>query len=171
MSLSARMKQRLFTIGYERQSIDTYIDELLAAGVDVIVDVRETAWSYKRDFSSRPLERALAIAGIRYYHASFAGNPKEFRSQAESHADCLSAFENYLASSSHVVEMLDALLQDLFDDGATVCLTCYERHPGDCHRAILAQAWANMRKATVYHLAASGLPRRAPGYPVAGEVF
>ena len=41
----------LCTIGYEKRSLDEYIDLLLANGVEVVLDVRETAWSHKPGFS------------------------------------------------------------------------------------------------------------------------
>jgi uncharacterized protein (DUF488 family) len=57
--------------------------------VDVLVDVRETAWSHKPGFSKRGLEGALRVHGIAYVHARFAGNPKGLRVGAASHEECL----------------------------------------------------------------------------------
>lgn len=151
----------LYTIGYERQSIEAYVDALVAAGVTVVVDVRQTAWSYKRNFSKVPLARALAAAGIDYVHAEFAGNPKEIRAAARTHAECLDSFDEYLDAADYVLELLDAMLSDLFSEGKAVCLTCYERHPADCHRGILAHRWAEQRAARVQHLEFDGAPRRA----------
>ena len=36
----------LCTIGYEKRSLDEFIDLLLANGVEVVLDVRETPWSH-----------------------------------------------------------------------------------------------------------------------------
>jgi uncharacterized protein (DUF488 family) len=156
------MNPTLYTIGYERQSIQAYIAALTRAGVTVVVDVRLTAWSYRRDFSKTSLTQALALAGIAYFHADFAGNPKEIRMSARTHAECLIAFSEYLDEADYVLDLLDVLLGDLHCAGETVCLTCYERHPDDCHRGILASRWAATRPVRVEHLEADGLPRRAP---------
>lgn len=155
------MPRTLYTIGYERQSVDGYVAALVAARVDVVVDVRQTAWSYRRDFSRAPLERALSVAGIAYIHADFAGNPKEFRAAARNHSECLALFAGYLDDATYVLEMLDLLLVDLMSAGSRVCLTCYERHPEDCHRGILAERWAALRGARISHLAVDpAVPRR-----------
>ena len=88
----------LFTLGYEKRSIDEFVELLCEAGVTVLVDVRETAWSHKPGFSKTALGAALAVAGIAYAHAPFAGNPKSLRDVATSHAECLSRYRRYLAA-------------------------------------------------------------------------
>jgi uncharacterized protein (DUF488 family) len=42
---------KLFTIGYEGRSLDVLIDELVGAGVERLVDVRELPLSRRRGFS------------------------------------------------------------------------------------------------------------------------
>ncbi len=43
----------LFTLGYQQRSLDEFVALLLEASIDVLVDVRETAWSHKPGFSKR----------------------------------------------------------------------------------------------------------------------
>ena len=45
--------------------------------------------------------------------------------------------------------------------GKRVCLLCYERHPGDCHRGVLAGRWAAAGHGAVDHIAPDGCPRLA----------
>jgi uncharacterized protein (DUF488 family) len=160
----AAMSPTLYTIGYERQSIGEYVDALVSADVTVVLDVRQTAWSHRRDFSKSALEHTLAAVGISYMHADFAGNPKEIRASARTYAECLSSYAAYLDTAGYVDEFLEAVLSDLFATGNAVCLTCYERHPGDCHRGILAHRWAERCRGHVEHLSPGGLPRRAPEF-------
>jgi uncharacterized protein (DUF488 family) len=158
------MTTTLFTIGYQKRNISEFIELLRAAEVNVVVDVRETAWSHKVGFSKQGLAKALAAAGIAYEHASFAGNPKWLRLEAPTHAECLAWYEWYLGEFVEIVDCFDALVGQLFDVGKRVCIVCFERHPGDCHRRVLADMWSARARASrrVQHIAPDGCPRLAP---------
>jgi len=149
----------LLTIGYEKRSLPEYVKILQLAGVEVLVDVRETPWSHKPGFSRTPLSKALEDAGITYVHARFAGNPKRLRAAAKSHADCLVAYEALLEDTPNILEAFDQLIAEWSAGGRTVAITCFERHPGDCHRGILAERWAEQRNRRVRHLAPDGCAR------------
>ena len=86
----------LYTLGYERRTLREFINILTDARIAILVDVRETAWSHKPGFSKGQFQATLERAGIEYIHASFAGNPKWLRSNAESHAECLEWYSWYL---------------------------------------------------------------------------
>src|SRR5205823_6116594 len=73
------MPTTLYTLGYQQRSIDEFVEILDESGIDVLVDVRETAWSHKPGFSKSGFASALAARGIEYVHAEFAGNPKWLR--------------------------------------------------------------------------------------------
>lgn len=149
----------LFTIGYEKRSIAEYVELLRAAKIDVLVDVRETAWSHKAGFSKSALSAALATVGIEYVHAKFAGNPKTLRANALTHADCLAAYADLLEEESSIVEQFEELVASLITAGKRACITCFERHPGDCHRGILAERWSGRGKRRVEHLSPDGCAR------------
>jgi len=151
----------IYTIGYEKRSIDEYVDLLVAAQIAAVVDVRETAWSYKPGFSKTAFEAALAARNIRYVHAKFAGNPKELRRNAATHDACLAAYRKYLGRTPDVIDQLDEVILELHAEGRRIALTCFERHPGDCHRSIVADAWARVKKWRVEHLAGDGCRRLA----------
>jgi uncharacterized protein (DUF488 family) len=155
------MRRTIYTIGYEKRSIDEYVELLVAAQIDAVVDVRETAWSYKPGFSKTAFEAALAARGIRYVHAKFAGNPKAIRRNASSHNACLAAYRQYLDGKPDVIVQLDEVIIDLHAEGRRVALTCFERHPGDCHRSIVADAIAAAKRWHVEHLAGEGCRRLA----------
>lgn len=149
----------LFTLGYEKRTLREFIDILTEAEIEILVDVRETAWSHKPGFSKGIFQSALGQAGIEYIHASFAGNPKWLRSNAESHAECLEWYSWYLGQFGEIVDAFDALIRPSLRAGKRVCLTCFERHADDCHRAILAAKWQERARATVDHLATDGCRR------------
>lgn len=154
---------RICSIGYQERAPEELVIELIARGVDVLVDVRETPWSHRSTFSRTNLERTLREAGIRYIHAKFAGNPKSLRRAAASHRDCLVAYRLYIRSNDDVLNEFSRLIGDFKAAGQTPCLFCYERHPDDCHRSILLDEWMRYTQQIfpVEHLATEGAKRFA----------
>lgn len=148
------MSAELFTLGYEKRTLEQFLDLLRERRIDVVVDVRDVPWSHKPGFSKRPLSEALAAAGLEYVHAGFAGNPKALRSTAKDNDEALRLYARHLKSHAAILAQMDAVLEPLLAGGKRVCLICFERDPGDCHRSILAEAWARRRKAAVRHLGA-----------------
>src|SRR5258705_5097068 len=156
---------QVFTLGYEQREISEFVRLLKGEAVDVLIDVRETAWSHKPGFSKPALQARLAAAGIEYVHARFAGNPKRIRAKASSHAQCLALYSAHLKENRGVVRDLDQLVGMHLGAGRSVCLMCYERHPDDCHRGILATRWRAGRRRRVTHLATEGCPRLVSQLP------
>ena len=70
---------RAYSLGYEGISLDRYVELLKANGIEVLVDVRETPWSFKRGFTKQALSERLSSIGIRYVHVKSAGNPSRNR--------------------------------------------------------------------------------------------
>jgi uncharacterized protein (DUF488 family) len=152
----------LCTIGYEKRTLDEYIDLLLANGVEVVLDVRETAWSHKPGFSKTALSAGLEVAGISYVHLRIAGNPKWLREAAGSHAECLALYRSYVEHHPEVLASLSAALREQGVAHRRIALTCFERHPEDCHRGILAEAWSASHRDEVMHLGPEGCRRLVP---------
>lgn len=154
-------RPQVFTLGYQQRSIEEYVAELKGAAVDLVVDVRETAWSHKPGFSKARLSEALAAAGIGYVHLKFAGNPKELRRAASSHAQCLADYDRHIQATPDVVQRFADYLQGWAEDGVSPCLLCYERHPEDCHRTVLLNRVLQLldRPVKVEHLGPDGAPR------------
>jgi uncharacterized protein (DUF488 family) len=152
----------VFTLGYEQRNLAEFTQLLVADGVNVLLDVRETAWSHKPGFSKTALSAAMEERGIEYRHAHWAGNPKWIRSVADSHEDCLGMYRQYLETMDGLAEGFVDFVVELLEAGRRVCLVCYERHPGDCHRGILAELLEARGVASVQHIAPDGRPRLAP---------
>lgn len=153
------MKQTLFTLGYQQRTLDEFVTILVQSRIDILIDVRETAWSHKPGFSKSALQRSLAVRGIGYIHADFAGNPKWLRSNAGSHRECLDWYAWYLGEFEEIVPAFELLLAEQLQRGKRVCVTCFERHADDCHRAILAAKWQARGVRNVKHLATDGCER------------
>ncbi len=151
----------IFTLGYQLRSQDEFLRTLQEAEVRVLVDVRQIAWSNRREYAKGRLQNALCEAGIEYVHAPFAGNPKEIRRLADSHDDCLSLYEEHVRANPLIVEEFHDLINDLSQNIGSVCLMCYERHPDDCHRSILLDLCQEFtgEEFVVHHLAHGGAPR------------
>ena len=80
----ARKTKRLFTIGYEQTPSKAVLDELEAAGVKLLVDVRAVASSRRPGFSKNQLAAGLDERGISYLHLRGLGTPKSGREAARS---------------------------------------------------------------------------------------
>src|SRR5665213_2768409 len=137
------MSDVILTLGYQQRSIEEFVALARQAGVQVLIDVRETAWSHKKGFSKSAFAAALSSAGIEYVHAQFAGNPKWLRENADDHAECLAFYSWYLDEHDEVIDAFERLVGDILAEGKCAALTCFERHAGDCHRSILAERWAS----------------------------
>lgn len=161
VALQAPPSFKLFSIGYQLRSQEELIQALRKAGVSLLVDVREVPWSRRAEHSQKRLRIGLEPVGISYEHAKFAGNPKRFRTEANSHRECLEKYEHHIRSTPEIVEQFDARVKAWQTDGIVPSLFCYERHPDDCHRSIILRVWAEVTgsQAEIHHLAPEGAPR------------
>ena len=144
----------LFTIGYEQARSTAVIDELKRARVGLIVDTRAVAASRRPGFSKRQLAAGLDEAGIGYLHLQKLGTPKEGRDAARSGnlTKLFDLYEKHIATPE-AREQLDELTQ-LVQSGRPVCLLCYERDVGHCHRKRIAELVCERTGIEVEHLAA-----------------
>lgn len=71
-----KVQAALYTIGYEGAEIGSFVAALTAAGVSVVVDIRDVAHSRKPGFSKSSLRQHLTTAGLGYVHLRDLGDPK-----------------------------------------------------------------------------------------------
>jgi uncharacterized protein (DUF488 family) len=126
----------IFTIGYEKRSIDDLIWVLRARGVACVVDVRLTPVSRRPDFSKKRLSSALEAAGVAYEHRGALGNPPAIRDLYLAGDVELGhkRFREHLENGASVA--LDELAKSLGEE--TVALLCLERDAHRCHRSVVA---------------------------------
>jgi uncharacterized protein (DUF488 family) len=126
----------IFTIGYEKRSIDDLIWLLRTRGIERVVDVRLTPASRRPDFSKKRLSSALEAAGIAYEHRGALGNPPAIRDLYLAGDAELGhkRFREHLGNGASAA--LDEFAMSLTDE--TVALLCLERDPYQCHRSVVA---------------------------------
>ncbi|QIT54534.1 DUF488 domain-containing protein [Aquisalimonas sp. 2447] len=129
--------QRLVTIGYERATMEAFLQALQVAGIDVLVDVRQAPVSRRAGFSRRQLADALAASGIEYRHEGALGAPKPIRDAVKAGGDYATFFQAYEAHLATRSDRVDGLVSDLAD--SSVALMCYERDVAICHRGTVAR--------------------------------
>jgi uncharacterized protein (DUF488 family) len=129
----------LRTIGYEQATSAAVLGELKRAGVELLVDTRAIAASRRPGFSKRQLAAGLDETGIAYIHLRALGTPKEGRDAArKGDLDTLwRIYEQHIATPP-AQEQLDELTA-LVKSGRKVCLLCFERDVGHCHRKRIAE--------------------------------
>lgn len=154
------------TIGYQGATPEGLVAALAGAGVAHLIDVRAHAGSRRPGFSKGALAQALAAAGIAYDHLPGLGTPKAGRDAAR--AGRRVAFERiYAAHMESPAFAADLQRAAGLAAAAPVCLLCLERHPGRCHRALVADVLSGMLGLEVVHLEAGDgrdpRPRTAAG--------
>ncbi len=140
----------LATIGYEGASLEAFLGTLQAAGVGLLLDVREAPVSRRREFAKKALSAAVEQAGIAYRHEGALGAPKPLRDaikQGECSAEAFFAhYEEHLAAQAPLLDRLAAELP------GRVALMCYERDVRQCHRKTVAHALQARTGLTPQHL-------------------
>ena len=131
--------KKLFTIGYEQTPPKAVLDELVQAGVKLLVDVRAIASSRRPGFSKNQLAAGLDGRGIAYLHLRGLGTPKEGREAARGGKFAL-LHRIYAAhlKTPQAREQLDEL-SALVKKSGPVCILCYERDHSHCHRQWIAE--------------------------------
>jgi uncharacterized protein (DUF488 family) len=156
------------TIGYEGADIDAFVYTLGAAGVELVIDVREIAASRRPGFSKNALREHLALADVSYTHLRNLGDPKEGREAARrgDYDAFRRVFFSHLASDAAQTELTEAVR--LASKNA-VALLCYERDPRECHRSIVANAMAEQNAFAIRHLGVQSGRRIAVAKATEGE--
>jgi uncharacterized protein (DUF488 family) len=124
---------RVGSIGYQDRRLDEFTQDLANAGVQVLVDVRDRAWSQRPDFRKVRLAQALAARGIQYMHLKEAGNP--FRpkpGEGLSIRECAERYKAQLEKHPEAIQMAIDLSRKSY-----CAFFCYERELVQCHRSIL----------------------------------
>jgi uncharacterized protein (DUF488 family) len=136
----------LFTIGYEQAKLDSVLDELKRAKIDLLVDTRAVAASRRPGFSKRQLAASLDDNSIAYIHLQKLGTPKEGREAARSgDIEKLWGIYDKHIKTPEAKAALDELIA-LIKSGKRVALLCYCRDPKACHRdRIVASVKKRMR--------------------------
>jgi len=132
----------VFTIGYKRKPLSTFIGQLRAAGVDVVIDIRLRNTSHLLGYAKQDTLAFLLREGfgIAYeHHPELAPTPEildRFREDGD-----WSAYERRflpLLAERHVEDVGEGLLARF----QAPSLLCAEETAEQCHRRLVAEYWA-----------------------------
>ncbi len=147
----AKRKPAIATIGYQGAKLADFLATLAAAKVDLLIDVREIAFSHRREFMKHALGAALEGAGIEYRHMKALGTPKPGRDAAK--AGDRAGFRRYMLKQLGSPAGKAALAEAAeLARAQRVCLLCTEHDPKLCHRSEVARRLAKTTGAAIEHL-------------------
>ncbi len=145
----------LHTIGYQRARPTDFVAALKANRVATLIDVREVAWSRRREYAGKALTEMLAAAGIAYVHLKGLGTPKSGRAAAK--AGDRAGFEAIFGAHTRTPEFQSdlATAAEIARRGGA-CLMCYEADPNNCHRQIVAGLMRDKDGFEIHHIMVGG---------------
>ncbi len=143
----------LYTIGYKGKSLETFINQLRAAGVDAVIDVRLLNTSHLAGYTKRD-DLAFLLQegfGIAYEHHPELAPTLEIR-------EAYLADKDWAAYEAHFLPLMTerhaaAVGQDVLARYHSPCLLCAEPTADHCHRRLVAEHWAaHLPDVSVVHL-------------------
>ena len=146
----AKRRTSIFaTIGYEGESVESYINKLIKNDIRMLVDVRKNPVSRKYGFSQRILSSLLNRLGIEYVHIPALGIDASDRQQLNTQNDYDRLFDKY--ENTVLVDQKTSLqnLYALHAKKKRIAITCFEKDYCQCHRSRVADAIKTISSGTV----------------------
>ena len=142
----------VYTAGYEGKTVEVLLQELLAAGIECLLDVRYNAISRKRGFSKGKLRELCEANNIDYVHLRQLGIPSSYRKNLKTVDDYEKLLNEYEFSILPAVPDNQREASRLAMDRPTAFL-CFEADANYCHRGRLASVISSDTGMPVVHLA------------------
>jgi uncharacterized protein (DUF488 family) len=141
----------VYTAGYEGMSIDSFLDRLIATGMQRLIDVRNNPVARRYGFHKSTLTRLCEKVQIEYLHLPELGIRSELRRNLWSQADYDDLFDTYQKCT--IGDQLSAVqrVARLAREKASV-LVCMEADPRCCHRTRLAESVAGIARLPIIDL-------------------
>lgn len=150
----------IYTIGHGNRAIAEFLSLLEENGIACVVDVRAYPGSRRHpQFGSDPLERSLALAGIRYVWEGRTLGGRRRSNRSSPHLALKS--KSFRAYADHMMTVpFREGLERLVEAGSDVrtVILCAERLPWECHRNLIADSLV-ARGVGVMHLIGPGQVR------------
>ncbi len=128
----------LYTVGYHGRTHEDFFTLLKKFDIEILADIRGTAYSRIPGYSQAPLRTATEEHGLVYVHIETLGVPQVIRDEWKGTKNREVFRERYtahLASHRNALHGLSSSLRE-----KTYCLMCVERDPRSCHRHITTEA-------------------------------
>lgn len=133
----------VFTIGYEGETIDSFLYKLISNNIMAIVDIRSNPQSMKYGFSKKSFSVYIEKAGLKYFHIPELGIPSEMRKGLGQTVTHKKLFDKYETSLLPKQKEAKANLLSLISKHPRIALVCFERDHHFCHRHTLVE---NLKK-------------------------
>lgn len=133
----------VFLTGYEKETIEEFLEKLTDANIKTIIDVREIPLSRKNGFSKNNLEKILQDKGIQYHHFESLGSPTKIRTALKNTGDYLTFFKAYRKYIKQKLQVVRNVLS-IIDSKKQSAILCFEKDCALCHRSILASELIKM---------------------------
>lgn len=125
----------LYTIGYATKPVHTFIKQLCAQQIDIVVDVRSVPYSkIFKEFHRETLQGHLKTARIRYLYLGDQLGP---RSKENDHYDAEGQVQFDKLQQSELFQQGCERLQKGISMGYRLCMLCACKDPAKCHRSLL----------------------------------
>lgn len=143
----------LYTIGYQRKPLATFIGQLREAGVDAVIDVRLRNTSHLAGYTKQDTLDFLLREGfdIAYeHHPELAPMPEIFDAYRED--------QDWVTYEAHFMQLLEQRVAEevgraILARYCAPCLLCAEPTAEHCHRRLVAEYWAtHLPGLTIVHL-------------------
>jgi uncharacterized protein (DUF488 family) len=127
---------RIFTIGYEGKSLEGYLSQLYEHGITLLIDVRSSSYSMKKEFIGSRLASGCKLLDIDYLHIPELGIPNQYRKAFQDRQILFRLYqEEFLPQCTREISRIAEILNRY----SRIALTCFEAQHTDCHRYYLAQ--------------------------------
>jgi uncharacterized protein (DUF488 family) len=134
-----KKKTVLFTLGYEGESLEGYLNKLIKNDIHALIDVRKNPLSMKFGFNKNQLKKYCESVGIAYIHYPEVGINGDQRQELHSQADYDKLFDRYKKTVLPATkECQKTIFKDLIEH-KRIALTCFEANSCQCHRRPLAE--------------------------------
>jgi len=141
----------VYTAGYEGLLVDGFLNGLMRAGMQRVIDVRNNPVSRRYGFHASTLARLCGHVDIEYRHFPELGIESGHRQDLDgpkAYAALLKRYErSTLAENGELVERVASLVTE-----KPSALVCMEAEPTMCHRSSLANAVSRIAGLPVRHL-------------------
>lgn len=147
--------QAIYTMGYEGLVLESFLDQLLKAGISRVIDVRSNPVSRRYGFHKSTLTRTCNAIGLDYQHFPQLGIPSAHRIGVQTTQDTTTLLSQYvteiLPANRETIHKVAGLMMD-----SPAVLVCMEANAAMCHRSRLATALEPIVKYPIIHLGGGG---------------
>ncbi|MGB2822509.1 MAG: DUF488 domain-containing protein [Phycisphaerae bacterium] len=141
------------TAGYEGWQVDGFLNMLMRAGIQRLLDVRNNPVARRYGFHKSTLGRLCGKVGIEYLHFPELGIPSDLRRELTGPADYGALLAQYETGTLGRETGAVGKVAQLTREKPSV-LMCMEADPQRCHRSRLAKVVQGMTALPVHHLGA-----------------